>query len=128
MIGIIVFQLFPLTYSRLKLFNPLTLGHETLFLTVIILINAIALSYFRKEQSLIIGVKKVFIIYGLQLFIFLGRLLRILFAPISPYSKVDFDKDLLIINTEYNFFFLEVLFILMMFFLIRNILKERKVS
>lgn len=128
MIGIIVFQLFPLTYSRLKLFNPLTLGHETLFLTVIILINAIALSYFRKEQSLIIGVKKVFIIYGLQLFIFLRRLLRILFAPISPYSKVDFDKDLLIINTEYIFFFLEVLFILMMFFLIHNILKERKAS
>ena len=46
-------------------------------------------------------------IYGLQIFIFLRRLLGILFAPIPDFSKVYFEKDLLNLNSEFAFYFLE---------------------
>ena len=75
-----------------------------------------------------IGVKKVFMIYGLQIFIFLRRLLRILFALIPDFSKIYFEKDLLILNSEFAFYFLEGLFVLIMLFLIRNIRKENRKS
>ena len=75
-----------------------------------------------------IGVKKVFMIYGLQVFIFLRRLLRILFALIPDFSKVYFEKDLLILNSEFAFYFLEGLFVLIMLFLIGNIRKENRKS
>lgn len=122
--GIIFFQLLPLTYSRLNLFNPVILRNETLNLTFLLLLNGVALSYFTKEQRLVIGVKKVFMIYGLQIFIFLRRLLRILFAPIPDFSKVFFEKDLLTLNNEFAFYFLEMLFVLILLILVRNIRKE----
>ena len=127
-LGILLFQLLPFVHSRLEIFNPNILRNETLALTVILLLNGIALSYFTKEQGFMIGVKKVFMIYGLQIFIFLRRLFRILFAPIPDFSKVYFEKDLLILNSEFAFYFLEGLFVLIMLFLIRNIRKENRKS
>jgi len=127
-LGILLFQLLPFVHSRLNLFNPNTLRNETLAITVILLLNGISLSYFTKEQGFMIGVKKVFMIYGLQVFIFLRRLLRILFALIPDFSKVYFEKDLLILNSEFTFYFLEGLFVLIMLFLIGNIRKENRKS
>ncbi|RSK17694.1 J domain-containing protein [Streptococcus oralis] len=127
-LGILLFQLLPFVHSRLNLFNPTILRNETLAITVIILLNGIVLSYFTKEQGFMIGVKKVFMIYGLQIFIFLRRLFRILFALIPDFSKIHFEKDLLILNSEFAFYFLEGLFVLIMLFLIRNIRKENRKS
>lgn len=62
-LGILLFQLLPFVHSRLEIFNPNILRNETLALTVILLLNGIALSYFTKEQGFMIGVKKVFMIY-----------------------------------------------------------------
>ena len=127
-LGILLFQLLPFVQSRLEIFNPNILRNETLALTVILLLNGIVLSYFTKEQGFMIGVKKVFMIYGLQIFIFLRRLLRILFALIPDFSKIHFEKDLLILNSEFAFYFLEGLFVLILLFLIRNIRKENRKS
>ena len=124
--SIIFFQLFPLTHSRLNLFNSVILRNETLSLTLLLLLNGIALSYFTKEQRLVIGVKKAFMIYGLQIFIFLRRLFRILFTPIPDFSKVFFEQDLLIMNSEFAFYFLEVLFVFILVLLIRNVRKENR--
>ena len=126
--GVIFFKLLPLIHSRLSLFNPVILRNETLSLTFLLLLNGIVLAYFTKEQRLAIGVKKTFMIYGLQIFIFLRRLFRILFIPIPDFSKIFFEKDLLILNNEFTFYFLEGLFILIMLFLIRNIRKENRKS
>ena len=125
-LGILVFQLLPFVHSRLNIFNPNILRNETLTITVVLLLNGISLSYFTKEQGFMIGVKKVFMIYGLQIFIFLRRLLRILFALIPDFSKVYFEKDLLILNSEFAFYFLEGLFVLILLFLIGNIRKENR--
>ncbi|QCZ57523.1 J domain-containing protein [Streptococcus sp. 1643] len=125
-LGILLFQLLPFVHSRLNIFNPNILRNETLTITVVLLLNGIALSYFTKEQGFMIGVKKVFMIYGLQIFIFLRRLFRILFALIPDFSKVYFEKDLLILNSEFAFYFLEGLFVLILLFLIRNIRKENR--
>ena len=127
-LGILVFQLLPFVHSRLEIFNPNILRNETLAITVILLLNGIVLSYFTKEQGFMIGVKKVFMIYGLQIFIFLRRLLRILFAPNSVFGNNYHHKDLLIMNSEFTFYFLEGLFVLIMLFLIRNIRKENRKS
>lgn len=110
--GIILFQLSSLAHGYVKIFNSVTLGHEILSLVLILLLNAIVMFYFSKEERLLIGVKKFFMIYGLQIFIFLRRLLRILYTSISKVSKIDFEKDVLIINNELTFFFFEVLFVL----------------
>lgn len=126
--GVIFFQLLPLIHSRLSLFNPVVLRNETLSLTFILLLNGIVLAYFTEEQRLAIGVKKTFMIYGLQIFIFLRRLFRILFVPIKDFSKVFFEKDLLIINNEFAFYFLEVLFVLILLLVMRNIRKENRES
>ena len=128
LMGIIFFQLLPFTHSRLSLFNPVILKNETLSLTFILLLNGIVLAYFTKEQRLAIGVKKTFMIYGLQIFIFLRRLFRILFAPIPDFSKVFFEKDLLIMNNEFAFYFLEWLFVLILLLVMRNIRKESRES
>ncbi len=128
LMGIIFFQLLPFTHSRLSLFNPVILKTETLSLTFILLLNGIVLAYFTKEQRLAIGVKKTFMIYGLQIFIFLRRLFRILFAPIPDFSKVFFEKDLLIMNNEFAFYFLEWLFVLILLLVMRNIRKESRES
>ena len=128
LMGIIFFQLLPFTHSRLSLFNPVILKNETLSLTFILLLNGIVLAYFTKEQRLAIGVKKTFMIYGLQIFIFLRRLFRILFAPIPDFSKVFFEKDLLIMNNEFAFYFLEWLFVLILLLVMRNIRKENRES
>ncbi|MDU3459362.1 MAG: J domain-containing protein [Streptococcus oralis] len=127
-LGILLFQTLPYIHSRLDIFDPTILQNETLALTVILLLNGIVLSYFTKEQGFMIGVKKVFMIYGLQIFIFLRRLFRILFALIPDFSKIYFEKDLLILNSEFAFYFLEGLFVLIMLFLIRNIRKENRKS
>ena len=127
-LGILLFQLLPFVHSRLNIFNPNILRNETLAITIILLLNGIVLSYFTKEQGFMIGVKKVFMIYGLQIFIFLRRLLRILFALIPDFSKIYFEKDLLILNSEFAFYFLEGLFVLIMLFLIGNIRKENRKS
>lgn len=124
--GVIFFPLLPLIHSRLSLFNPVVLRNETLSLTFILLLNGIALSYFTKDQRLVASVKNIFMIYGLQIFIFLRRLFRILFTPIPDFSKVFFEKDLLIMNNEFAFYFLEVLFVLILLLLIRNIRKESR--
>ena len=125
-LGILLFQTLPYIHSRLDIFDPTILRDETLTITVLLLLNGIALSYFTKEQGFMIGVKKVFMIYGLQIFIFLRRLFRILFAPIPDFSKVYFEKDLLILNSEFAFYFLEGLFVLILLFLIGNIRKENR--
>ena len=125
-LGILLFQMLPYIHNRLDIFNPNILRNETLTITVVLLLNGIALSYFTKEQGFMIGVKKVFLIYGLQIFIFLRRLFRILFALIPDFSKVYFEKDLLILNSEFAFYFLEGLFVLILLFLIRNIRKENR--
>jgi len=127
-LGILLFQTLPYIHSRLDIFDPPILRNETLAITVILLLNGIALSYFTKEQGFMIGVKKVFMIYGLQIFIFLRRLLRILFAPNSVFGNNYHYKDLLIMNSEFAFYFLEGLFVLIMLFLIRNIRKENRKS
>ena len=127
-LGILLFQTLPYIHSRLDIFDPTILRNETLAITVILLLNGIALSYFTKEQGFMIGVKKVFMIYGLQIFIFLRRLLRILFAPNSVFGNNYHHKDLLIMNSEFTFYFLEGLFVLIMLFLIRNIRKENRKS
>ena len=127
-LGILLFQMLPFVHSRLEIFNPYILRNETLTITVVLLLNGIALSYFTKEQGFMIGVKKVFMIYGLQIFIFLRRLLRILFKLIPDFSKVYFEKDLIILNSEFAFYFLEGLFVLILLFLIRNIRKENRKS
>ena len=124
--GILFFQLLPFAHSRINLFNPVILRNETLSLTFFLLLNGIALSYFTKDQRLVASVKNIFMIYGLQIFIFLRRLFRILFTPIPDFSKVFFEKDLLIMNNEFAFYFLEVLFVLMLLLLIRNIRKENR--
>lgn len=124
--GVIFFQLLPLIHSRLSLFNPVVLRNETLSLTFILLLNGIVLAYFTKEQRLAIGVKKTFMIYGLQIFIFLRRLFRILFVSIQDFSKVFFEKDLLIMNNEFAFYFLEWLFVLILLLLVRNIRKDNR--
>ena len=127
-LGILLFQTLPYIHSRLDIFDPTILRNETLAITVILLLNGIALSYFTKEQGFMIGVKKVFMIYGLQIFIFLRRLFRILFAPNSVFDNKYFNRDLLILNSEFAFYFLEGLFVLIMLFLIRNIRKENRKS
>ena len=125
-LGILLFQTLPYIHSRLDIFDPNILRNETLAITVILLLNGVALSYFTKEQGFMIGVKKVFMIYGLQIFIFLRRLLRILFAPNSVFDNKYFNRDLLIMNSEFTFYFLEGLFVLIMLFLIGNIRKENR--
>ena len=127
-LGILLFQTLPYIHSRLDIFDPTILRNETLAITVILLLNGIALSYFTKDQGFMIGVKKVFMIYGLQIFIFLRRLFRILFAPNSVFGNNYHYKDLLIMNSEFTFYFLEGLFVLIMLFLIRNIRKENRKS
>lgn len=127
-LGILLFQTLPYIHSRLDIFNPTILRDETLTITILLLLNGIVLSYFTKEQGFMIGVKKAFMIYGLQIFIFLRRLLRTLFALIPDFSKIYFEKDLLILNSEFAFYFLEGLFVLIMLFLIRNIRKEKRKS
>ena len=127
-LGILLFQTLPYIHSRLDIFDPTILRNETLAITVILLLNGIALSYFTKEQGFMIGVKKVFMIYGLQIFIFLRRLFRILFAPNSVFGNNYHYKDLLLMNSEFTFYFLEGLFVLIMLFLIRNIRKENRKS
>ena len=127
-LGILLFQTLPYIHSRLDNFDPTILRDETLAITVILLLNGIALSYFTKEQGFVIGVKKVFMIYGLQIFIFLRRLLRILFAPNSVFGNNYHYRDLLLMNSEFTFYFLEGLFVLIMLFLIRNIRKENRKS
>ena len=127
-LGIILFQTLSYIHSRLDIFNPTILRDETLTITVVLLLNGIALSYFTKEQGFMIGVKKVFMIYGLQIFIFLRRLFRILFAPNSVFGNNYHHKDLLIMNSEFTFYFLEGLFVLIMLLIIRNIRKENRKS
>lgn len=124
--GVIFFQLLPLIHSRLSLFNPVVLRNETLSLTFILLLNGIVLAYFTKEQRLAIGVKKTFMIYGLQIFIFLRRFFIILFGPVTDLLAKKIDANVLLMNNEFAFYFLEWLFVLILLLLVRNIRKENR--
>ena len=124
--GVIFFQLLPLIHSRLSLFNPVVLRNETLSLTFILLLNGIVLAYFTKEQRLAIGVKKTFMIYGLQIFIFLRRFFIILFGPVTDLLAKKIDANVLVMNNEFAFYFLEWLFVLILLLLVRNIRKENR--
>lgn len=119
-----LFRLVPYFENRVNLFSPLIMSKETFSLSLLLFINAIALSYFTKERRSTLAVKKIFIIYSLQLFIFLRRLYRIFFGPVLDLLSKQIEPDILLQNSEFAFFFLEVVFILLLILLVRNIRKE----
>ena len=119
-----LFRLVPYFENRVNLFSPIIMSKETFSLSLLLFINAIALSYFTKERRSTLAVKKIFIIYSLQLFIFLRRLYRIFFGPVLDLLSKQIEPDILLQNSEFAFFFLEVVFILLLILLVRNIRKE----
>mgnify|MGYP000876307525 FL=1 len=119
-----LFRLVPYFEDRVNLFSPLIMSKETFSLTLLLFINAIALSYFTKERRSTLAVKKIFMIYSLQLFIFLRRLYRIFFGPVLDLLSKQIEPDILLQNSEFAFFFQEVVFIFLLILLVRNIRKE----
>ena len=119
-----LFRLVPYFKNRVNLFSPIIMSKETFSLSLLLFINAIALSYFTKERRSTLAVKKIFMIYSLQLFIFLRRLYRIFFGPALELLSKQIEPDILLQNSEFAFFFLEVVFILLLIVLVRNIRKE----
>lgn len=119
-----LFRLVPYFKNRVNLFSPIIMSKETFSLTLLLFINAIALSYFTKERRSTLAVKKIFMIYSLQLFIFLRRLYRIFFGPALELLSKQIEPDILLQNSEFAFFFLELVFILLLIVLVRNIRKE----
>ena len=121
-----LFRLVPYFENRVNLFSTIIMSKETFSLTLLLFINAIALSYFTKERRSTMAVKKIYIIYSLQLIIFLRRLYRIFFAPVSELLSKQIEPDILLQNNEFAFYFLEVLFVLILLILVRNIRKENR--
>lgn len=121
-----LFRLVPYFENRVNLFSTIIMSKETFSLTLLLFINSIALSYFTKERRSTMAVKKIYIIYSLQLFIFLRRLYRIFFGPVSELLSKQIEPDILLQNNEFAFYFLEVLFILIFLLLVRNIRKENR--
>ena len=124
LLGILVFQLVPYVHARLAFFDDLILSMDTFKLTLIVFLNAIALSYFTKEQSSSAAVMKIHMLYGVQIFIFLRRLLIILIGPVTDLLGKRMEVDVLLMNNEFAFYFLEVFFVLILFSIKRNIRKE----
>lgn len=123
-LGILLFRLVPYFQVRVDFFDPVILRQETLTITFILLLNGLVLSYFKKQQRSMVAVRKIYMVYGLQIFIFLRRLFRILFGPIFELYAKQIEPDVLLMNSEFAFYFLEMLFILILLLLVRNIRKE----
>ena len=126
LLGILVFYLIPYAHVRLAFFDAVILSMDTFKITLIVFLNAIALSYFTKEQSSRASVMKIYMIYGLQIFIFLRRLFIILFGPVTDLLAKKIDANVLLMNNEFAFYFLEWLFVLILLLLVRNIRKENR--
>ena len=126
LLGILVFYLIPYVHVRLAFFDAVILSMDTFKITLIVFLNAIALSYFTKEQSSRASVMKIFMIYGLQIFIFLRRFFIILFGPVTDLLAKKIDANVLLMNNEFAFYFLEWLFVLILLLLVRNIRKDNR--
>ena len=126
LLGILVFYLIPYVHVRLAFFDAVILSMDTFKITLIVFLNAIALSYFTKEQSSRASVMKIYIIYGLQILIFLRRFFIILFGPVTDLLAKKIDANVLLMNNEFAFYFLEWLFVLILLLLVRNIRKENR--
>lgn len=123
-LGILVFYLIPYVHVRLAFFDAVILSMDMFKITLIVFLNAIALSYFTKEQSSRASVMKIYMIYGLQIFIFLRRFFIILFGPVTDLLAKKIDANVLLMNNEFAFYFLEWLFVLILLLLVRNIRKD----
>ena len=126
LLGILVFYLIPYVRVRLAFFDAVILSMDTFKITLIVFLNAIALSYFTKEQSSRASVMKIYMIYGLQIFIFLRRFFIILFGPVTDLLAKKIDANVLLMNNEFAFYFLEWLFVLILLLLVRNIRKDNR--
>ena len=126
LLGILVFYLIPYVRVRLAFFDAVILSMDTFKITLIVFLNAIALSYFTKEQSSRASVMKIYMIYGLQILIFLRRLFIILFGPVTDLLAKKIDDNVLLMNNEFAFYFLEWLFVLILLLLVRNIRKDNR--
>ena len=125
-LGILVFYLIPYVHVRLAFFDAVILSMDMFKITLIVFLNAIALSYFTKEQSSRASVMKIYMIYGLQILIFLRRLFIILFGPVTDLLAKKIDDNVLLMNNEFAFYFLEWLFVLILLLLVRNIRKDNR--
>ena len=128
LLGILVFYLVPYIHVRLAFFDAVILSGDTFKITLILFLNAIALSYFTKEQSSSAAVMKIHMLYGVQIFIFLRRLLIILIGPVTDLLGKRMEVDVLLMNNEFAFYFLEWLFVLILLLVMRNIRKENRES
>ena len=126
LLGILVFYLIPYVHVRLAFFDVVILSMDTFKITLIVFLNAIVLSYFTKEQSSRASVMKIYMIYGLQIFIFLRRFFIILFGPVTDLLAKKIDANVLLMNNEFAFYFLEWLFVLILLLLVRNIRKDNR--
>ena len=126
LLGILVFYLIPYVHVRLAFFDAVILSMDTFKITLIVFLNAIALSYFTKEQSSRASVMKIYMIYGLQILIFLRRFFIILFGPVTDLLAKKIDANVLLMNNEFAFYFLEWLFVLILLLLVRNIRKDNR--
>ena len=128
LLGILVFYLVPYIHVRLAFFDAVILSGDTFKITLILFLNAIALSYFTKDQSSSAAVMKIHMLYGVQIFIFLRRLLIILIGPVTDLLGKRMEVDVLLMNNEFAFYFLEWLFVLILLLVMRNIRKENRES
>lgn len=128
LLGILVFYLVPYIHVRLAFFDAVILSGDTFKITLILFLNAITLSYFTKEQSSSAAVMKIHMLYGVQIFIFLRRLLIILIGPVTDLLGKRMEVDVFLMNNEFAFYFLEWLFVLILLLVMRNIRKESRES
>lgn len=128
LLGILVFYLVPYIHVRLAFFDAVILSGDTFKITLILFLNAIALSYFTKDQSSSAAVMKIHMLYGVQIFIFLRRLLIILIGPVTDLLGKRMEVDVLLMNNEFAFYFLEWLFVFILLLVMRNIRKENRES
>ena len=126
LLGILVFYLIPYVHVRLAFFDAVILSMDTFKITLIVFLNAIALSYFTTEQNSSASVMKIHMLYGVQILIFLRRLFIILFGPVTDLLAKKIDANVLLMNNEFAFYFLEWLFVLILLLLVRNIRKENR--
>jgi len=126
LLGILVFYLIPYVHVRLAFFDAVILSMDTFKITLIVFLNAIALSYFTKEQNSSAAVMKIHMLYGVQILIFLRRLFIILFGPVTDLLAKKIDVNVLLMNNEFAFYFLEWLFVLILLLLVRNIRKDNR--
>ena len=128
LLGILVFYLIPYVHVRLAFFDTVILSMDTFKITLIVFLNAIALSYFTKEQNSSAAVMKIHMLYGVQIFVFIRRLLIILIGPVTDLLGKRMEVDVLLMNNEFAFYFLEWFFVLILLWVMRNIRKESRES